>query len=47
MIFLSNFQTDTCFFRVNIITDLLERNGETSAAAMLKRLTQLEEQVVA
>ncbi|XP_035762623.1 transient receptor potential cation channel subfamily M member 2 [Neolamprologus brichardi] len=31
--------------KVNIITDLLERNGETSAAAMLKRLTQLEEQV--
>ncbi|XP_063356305.1 transient receptor potential cation channel subfamily M member 2 [Pelmatolapia mariae] len=31
--------------KVTIITDLLERNGETSAAAMVKRLAQLEEQV--
>lgn len=32
-------------FRVTSIADLLEREGETSSAALVKRLAQLEEQV--
>ncbi|XP_078119009.1 LOW QUALITY PROTEIN: transient receptor potential cation channel subfamily M member 2 [Sander vitreus] len=35
-----------CFLRVTTITDRLEREDETSSAAMVQRLARLEEQVV-